>query len=146
MKPELFLGKENEERVKEAIREAEKATSGEIVIHIESSCKEEVLDRAAWVFKTLKLHRTAQRNGVLIYLSTDDRKFAILGDAGINAVVPSGFWDEVKTTMLGSFAEGLFADGLVAGVTMAGEKLKEFFPYQKDDVNELSDDISYGTK
>ena len=146
MKPELFLGKENEKRVKEAIRDAEKATSGEIVIHIESSCKEDVLDRAAWVFKTLKLHRTAQRNGVLIYLSTHDRKFAILGDAGINAVVPPGFWDEVKTTMLGCFVEGRFADGLEVGVTMAGEKLKEFFPYQKDDVNELSDDISYGTK
>jgi uncharacterized membrane protein len=144
MNPQEFLGKENEKLIKEAINKAEKMTSGEICLHIESSCKENVLDRAAWIFKTLEMHKTAQRNGVLIYLSTDDRKFAIIGDAGINAVVPHGFWDSVKTIMVNHFSASEYAEGLIAGIVMAGEKLKEFFPYQKDDQNELSDEISYG--
>ncbi len=144
MSPEEFLGKENEKLVTQAIKNAEKMTSGEICVHIESVCKEEVLDRAAYVFKMLDMHKTAQRNGVLIYLSIDDRKFAILGDAGINAVVPAGFWEEVKNSMVRRFAEKKFAEGLVEGIVMAGEKLKAFFPYRKDDQNELSDEISYG--
>lgn len=144
MNPQEFLGKENEKLIKKAIKKAEKMTSGEIFLHIESSCKENVLDRAAWVFKTLEMHKTDQRNGVLIYLSIDDRKFAIIGDAGINAAVPPGFWDSVKTVMINRFTAREYAEGLIAGIEMAGEKLKEFFPWQKDDLNELSDEISYG--
>jgi uncharacterized membrane protein len=144
MNPQEFLGKENEKLIKKAIKKAEKVTSGEICLHIESSCKENVLDRAAWVFKTLEMHKTDQRNGVLIYLSIDDQKFAIIGDAGINAVVPPGFWDGVKTIMINRFTVREYAEGLIAGIEMAGEKLKEFFPWQKEDLNELSDEISYG--
>ncbi len=144
MSPEEFLSKEQEKLVTAAIGKAEKMTSGEICVHIETVCKENVLDRAAFVFKTLEMHKTAQRNGVLIYLSIDDRKFAIIGDAGINAVVPPGFWEEVKEAMVRRFAQKQFAEGLVEGIEQAGEKLKEFFPYQKDDQNELPDEISYG--
>ena len=96
MSTNKFLSKEEEQQVVQSIQSAEHQTSGEIRVHIESVCKGNVLDRAAWLFKSLKMHETAQRNGVLIYLSTSDRKFAIIGDAGINAVVPAGFWDDVK--------------------------------------------------
>ena len=90
------------------------------------------------------MHKTALRNGVLIYLSTNDRKFAIIGDSGINAVVPAGFWNDVKELMIGNFSKGNLTEGFVQGIGKVGEKLKEFFPYQKDDVNELPDEISYG--
>jgi uncharacterized membrane protein len=102
-----------------------------------------VLDRAAYVFEKLGIHKTAQRNGVLFYLAVHDHKFAILGDAGINQVVPADFWDQIKETMLGYFKEGKFADGLSEGIMMAGEQLKVHFPFQKEDVNELSDEISF---
>jgi uncharacterized membrane protein len=131
-------------RIVNAIKQAEKNTSGEIRLHIENRCKGEVLDRAVDVFAMLKMHKTEQRNGVLFYLAINDRKFAILGDAGINAVVPNNFWDAIKEAMLAHFASGNFAEGLAIGINMAGEKLKEHFPYQKDDVNELPDDISFG--
>ena len=139
-----FLSKEEERQVVQAIQSAEYQTGGEIRVHIESVCKGNVLDRAAWLFKSLKMHETALRNGVLIYLSTSDRKFAIIGDAGINAAVPAGFWDDVKDLMISNFSKGDLVQGFVLGIGKVGEKLKEFFPYQKDDINELPDEISYG--
>jgi len=144
MNPKEFLGKENEKLIAKAIENAEHQTSGEIRVHLESKCSEEVLDRAAWLFKKLKMHETKDRNGVLIYLSVNDRKFAILGDAGINKVVPEGFWNEIKEMMIGHFKNGEFAVGLINGIGKAGEQLKQYFPFQDNDVNELSDEISYG--
>src|SRR5690554_4993836 len=126
-----------------AIKEAELNTSGEIRVHIEKECPEDVLDRAAFIFEKLKMHKTKLRNGVLFYLAVKDRKFAILGDAGINARVPEGFWDEVKELMVAHFKNGELAKGLEEGIKMAGEQLKTYFPWQKDDVNELSDEISF---
>ena len=144
MNPKEFLGKENEKLIVEAIARAEANTSGEIRVHIESKCKGEVLDRAAWLFKKLGMQATAARNGVLIYLSVNDRKFAIIGDSGINKVVLDGFWDEIKEIMVSHFKQGEFAIGLVKGIEMSGLQLKQYFPHQADDVNELSDEISYG--
>ena len=144
MNPKEFLGKENEKLITKAIEGAEKQTSGEIRVHVESLCKEDVLDRAAWLFKKLKMHNTKERNGVLIYLSVNDRKFAIIGDSGINKVVPEGFWDEIKEMMISHFSKGEFATGLINGIEKTGEQLKKYFPWQENDVNELSDEISYG--
>jgi uncharacterized membrane protein len=139
-----FFSKEEKEKIKGAVQEAELSTSGEIRVHLDNHCKEDVMDRAAWWFAKLKMHKTEQRNGVLFYLAVKDKKFAILGDAGINAACADDFWDHIKEKMLGLFSEGKFADGLTEGILMAGQALKEHFPYQKDDVNELSDDISFG--
>ncbi len=144
MRPVDHFTKEQQNKIVEAIKQAEHNTSGEIRVHIEKTCKEDVLDRAADVFAMLKMHKTEQRNGVLFYLSVEDRKFAILGDAGINAKVPSNFWESVKETILEQFKLGNNTEGLVKGILMAGEKLKAHFPYQKDDANELSDEISFG--
>ena len=143
MARELFSEKELI-RIKNAIKEAELNTSGEIRVHIEKRCKEEVLDRASGVFDMLKMQATEQRNGVLFYLATKDRKFAILGDAGINARVPNDFWDGIKNEMEGHFRESRFTEGLEKGILRAGEELKSHFPYEKGDVNELPDDISFG--
>ena len=89
------------------------------------------------------MHKTVQRNGVLFYLAVYDRKFAILGDVGINRLVPDNFWDEIKETMLAYFKDGKFAEGLTKGILMAGEQLKSNFPYHQDDVNELTNEISF---
>jgi len=141
-----FFSKEEKELIKSAVKEAELNTSGEIRVHLDKHCKEDVMDRAAWWFGKLKMHKTEQRNGVLFYLAVKDQKFAILGDAGINALTTDDFWDHIKEKMLGSFSEGAFASGLQEGILMAGKALKEHFPYQDGDVNELSDDISFGGK
>lgn len=144
MNPSKFFTKEQKKQITDAIKDAELNTSGEIRLHVEKRCKINVLDRAAYIFDKLKMHRTEKRNGVLFYLAVDDHKFAILGDAGINQVTPDDFWDEIKDIVLDHFKEGKYADGLSKGIRMAGEALKEHFPYQTDDVNELSDDISFG--
>ncbi len=134
----------DKEKIESAIKAAEKKTSGEIQVHIDNRCKENVLDRAAFMFKTLKMHKTEARNGVLFYLAIKDHKFAILGDVGINQKVEAGFWDEIKELMLARFKENKIADGLSEGIGMAGKQLATHFPYQDDDENELSDEISFG--
>ena len=141
-----FFTKEQKDLIENAIREAEHNTSGEIRVHIETEIKGDVLDRAAYLFEYLGIHKTAARNGVLFYLATKSRKFAVLGDAGINAKVPPDFWDQVKETMKASFGEGKFAEGLSQGILNAGEHLKKHFPFEKNDINELPDEISFGKK
>ena len=144
MQPSKFFNKEEKDRIVAAVRQAELDTSGEIRVHLENRCKGEALDRAAYVFEKLKMHKTELRNGVLFYLAFGDRKFAILGDAGINAKTPDNFWDVIKEKMEGLFREGRFTDGLCTGIDMAGAQLKDHFPHQGDDVNELPDEISFG--
>lgn len=130
----------------EAIKSAEVATSGEIQVHIESRCRGEVLARAVEVFDTLKMYQTADRNGVLFYLAVKDKKFGILGDAGINEKVPEDFWEKIKEQMASRFKAGQFTLGLIEGIQEAGKQLGVHFPYQGDaDINELPDEISFGS-
>ncbi len=138
-----ILNREEDQRVVEAIRQAERNTSGEIKVHIENRCKGDVEQRSLFIFDKLKLNETQLHNGVLIYLAIKDHKFAILGDKGINDMVEDGFWNDVKDLMLNQFKEGRFAEGLEQGIMRCGEKLKAYFPYQSDDINEIPDDISY---
>ena len=143
MKASSFFSKEQQAQILESVREAESETSGEIRVHIESSLKGDVLDRAAWLFKKLGMHKTAERNGVLFYLALKDKKFAIIGDAGINAKVPAGFWDDISELLKKNFKEARFTEGLSEGILIAGEHLKIHFPHRLDDVNELPDEISF---
>ena len=138
-----ILDREEDQRVVEAIRQAERNTSGEIKVHIENRCKGDVEQRSLFIFEKLKLNETQLRNGVLIYLAVKDHKFAILGDKGINDVVEDNFWNDLKHQMLNQFKEGRFAEGLEQGIMRCGEKLKAYVPYQSDDINEIPDDISY---
>ena len=130
--------------IKRAIEVAEMETSGEIRIHIENRCKEDPFDRAAFVFSKLGMQKTEARNGVLFYVAVKDQKLVILGDIGINKVVAEDFWDDIITMVIGYFREGKIEEGLIEGIRMAGKLLKEHFPYQRDDVNELDNDISFG--
>lgn len=140
-----FLSHKEQKAVVDAIMRAEKNTSGELRVHIDRLCQnEEVLDRAAWVFNELGMTHTERRNGVLIYIAADSHKFAIIGDAGINAIVPENFWDQAKEAMAKAFSEGRIAEGIVAAIETIGIQLREHFPWQTDDVDELPNEISYG--
>jgi uncharacterized membrane protein len=143
MKASNFFSKEQQAQILASVKEAELETSGEIRVHIETSHKGDVLDRAAWLFRKLGMDKTVERNGVLFYLVVSDRKFAIIGDAGINAKVPAGFWDDISELLKKNFKEGKFTEGLAEGIIMAGNQLKTHFPHRLDDVNELPDEISF---
>jgi uncharacterized membrane protein len=144
MTAEKYFTEEIRSGINAAIAAAEKKTSGEIRLFIENNCAGEVLDRAAFLFKEMKMDATKERNGVLFYLAMKTQKFAILGDSGINAKVPKDFWLDIKVEMQNYFVKEEFAPGLVKGITMAGDALQKYFPYLKDDKNELSDEILFG--
>ena len=143
-KVEDFLTKEEEQEIVEAIRVAEKNTSGEIRVHLEKTTALDVYDRALEVFNELKMDETQLKNGVLIYLAVEDKTFVICGDYGINDVVANDFWDSTKEVMVAHFKNGNYKQGLVDGILMAGEQLKKHFPWSEDDTNELSNEISKG--
>ena len=137
-----FFNQEQKEQIVQAIKDAEQMTSGEIRVHLESKCKGDALPQAIKWFRKLKMHKTKLRNGVLIYLAIQNRKFAIYGDIGINRVVPENFWTDIITEMQENFTHLRFSTGVITAVQKVGQKLKEFFPHQKNDVDELSDEIS----
>lgn len=139
---EAFLTPNEENQIIEAIRQAERNTSGEIRVHIESHTDADHFDRAVEVFWQLNMHQTQQRNGVLVYVAAADNKFYILGDEGINQVVPDNFWESTKEIMAAEFKKGRFKEGLVLGIAQAGLQLKKHFPYRADDQNELPNTLS----
>lgn len=143
MKADKFLTVEQQETVVSAVKLAEKGTSGEIRIHIDEDCKGDPVKKAEEVFFKLGMHKTELRNGVLIYLACNSKVFAIIGDKGINDIVPEGFWNDVANSMSSHFREGDFTEGLSQATVMVGEKLKDYFPYQENDKNELPDEISF---
>ena len=144
MKVKEFIGNHGKLQIEQAIKEAELNTSGEIRVHIESKCPQDPLQRAVYIFNYLKMFNTQARNGVLIYVAVESRKFAIIGDAGINKVVPDNFWNSIKENMGAAFSQGKYIDGLVEAIRVAGVSLKRYFPYQSDDINEQPDEISFG--
>ncbi len=139
-----FFSKEEQERIVSAIKKAELNTSGEIRVHIESSCKEDVYNKAIEIFYRLGMDKTELDNGVLIFLSINDKKMAIIGGKGIDEVVSDDFWESTKNKMIEFFKKEEYSKGLIAGIIEAGIQLKKYFPYQDDDINELSDEISFG--
>ena len=140
-----FFTEEESKAIVETIAAAEAMTSGEIRLHIEAKCKSEnVLDRAAEVFFQLKMNETAHQNGVLIYIAKDDHKFAIMGDKGINDVVPANFWDGTKEVMREHFKQSEFYEGVVFAIRETGFHLKQYFPLKDNDKNELPNEISEG--
>lgn len=137
-----LLSPDDELEIIEAIRLAEKETSGEIRVHIEKHTNSDHFKRATEVFHLLKMDNTKLQNGVLIYLAVDDRQFVILGDKGIDAAVENDFWDCTKDVMQAHFKNGDFKQGLVEGIARAGERLRQFFPWEEGDTDELSNEIS----
>jgi uncharacterized membrane protein len=143
-KVEDFLTKEEEQVIVEAIRVAEKETSGEIRVHIEKTTSKVPYDRALEVFNELRMDATELKNGVLFYFAVADKNFVICGDKGINEVVSDDFWNTTKDLMATQFKAGNFKQGIVDGILSAGEQLQKYFPYQEGDTNELSNEISKG--
>jgi uncharacterized membrane protein len=141
---ERFLTQAEEAEIIKAIRTAETNTSGEIRVHLEPHAEIDAFDRAAEVFDMLHMANTKQSNGVLIYVAVEDRTLVILGDSGINEVVPANFWESTKDIIISHFKNGEMKRGLVEGILQAGQQLKKHFPYQSDDKNELPDSISIG--
>ena len=139
----MLISEKEQQLIVESVEAAERFTSGEIRVCVEKTCSEAVLDRAANYFHKLGMNKTAQRNGVLIYISTEDRQFAIIGDVGINKRVPRDFWNSTKEAMLERFKANDMAGGICAGIKLAGEQLHTFFPYLDGDVNELPNEISF---
>ena len=140
----MAFNDEEQQRIRHAIEQAEKNTSGEIRICVEKSCKDaDPLNRAAGYFYKLEMDKTRLRNGVLIYVATNDHKFAIIGDSGINKLVPADFWDKTRESMLSYFKEGDILQGIVIGIEYAGKQLQRYFPANAGDKNELSDDIVF---
>jgi uncharacterized membrane protein len=144
-KVEDFLTAPDEARVVEAIRSAESNTSGEIRIHLESTVQsDKAFDRAVEVFDFLHMNNTKHSNGVLIFVAIEDKTLVILGDKGINDVVPPNFWESTKNAIISQFKNKQFTQGLVDGVLSAGKQLQEHFPKKTGDINELRDTISVG--
>ena len=143
-KVEAFLTKEEEQEIISAIRIAEKNTSGEIRVHIESTTDKNLSERSLEVFHLLKMNNTKDENAVLIYVAVNDKKFMIYGDKGINKVVPEDFWNSTKDIIQNHFKSGNFKQGIIDGILKAGEELQAHFPWQIDDENELSNEISKG--
>jgi len=141
--PFLFFSKSEKKSIVSAVQQAEKNTSGEIRVHLERKVSPDIMAHAQKEFERLGMVRTEARNGVLIFIGVQSRRFAILGDQGINEKTPSGFWDEIVQIMTSHFKEDRFADGITAAVIKIGEKLSASFPYQRDDINELPDEISF---
>ena len=128
----------------DAIEEAEKATSGEIRLHVENRCKGDILDSASEVFSLLAMHKTQFRNGVLIYLAVEDHKFAVIGDAGINQKVEAHYWEDIKDHMSARFEADAIVSGICEAIKTTGQKLKEHFPVPANDAVKLEDETSTG--
>lgn len=126
----------------DAILKSEKNTSGEIRVHIEAHTRSEHMERAKEVFHSLKMDNTKEENGVLIYVAVKDRKFVIYGGRGIDKVVPDGFWESTRDAIQSQFKKKNFKQGIMDGISKAGEELEAHFPWQHGDSNELSDEIS----
>lgn len=137
------LSDKEQDVIKQSIEWAEKATSGEIRVCVESKCEVDAYERAVVCFHDLKMEATKLRNGVLVYVALEDKKFAIIGDTGIDTLVADDFWDSTKELMLEKFKIGHIAEGISIGIIEAGKQLKRYFPHNSDDVNELSDDIVF---
>lgn len=146
MEPEasILLKDSSLRLIEQAVALAEKQTSGEIRVHLEEKCREDVLDHAAYIFRELEMHRTELRNGILIYIALEDRKYAIIGDSGIHAHVGQVFWTKVSDALKTHFARGEYLQGITACIAECGEQLRAHFPYKRSDENELSNEVSIG--
>ena len=139
-----FLIPQEQERVVKAIESAELNTSGEIRVHIESFCSGDSLERAIYIFEKIGMHKTVQRNGVLIYIAFRSHKLAIIGDDGINSKVAENFWQQEIELLSDYIKKGKAADGLMAVIEAIGNRLNEIFPHKEGDINEQSNEISFG--
>ena len=141
-----FFSDAEKQLIVSSIQAAERQTSGEIRVFVESRCKYvNPLDRATEIFAGLKMEETAARNGVLVYVALKDKQLALFGDKGIHEKVGAEFWNKEVKLILSHFNRADYAAGIAHVVEEIGEALRTHFPYDKDgDINELPDDIVFG--
>lgn len=142
LNPRKFFTEEERKKILEEIKKAEKKTTGEIAVHLVKKVKGDIFEKGKETFFRLGLYKTLRRNAVLFFISTGQRKFAIIADEGIHQKVPDGFWDDIAKGMEEDFKKGEFLEGLIRAIKLTGEKLSEFFPYEKGDINEIPDEIT----
>ena len=142
MQQKDFLAKLDKERVVAAIDTAERMTSGEIRVHVQPKAHGEIRRVAEKTFERLGMTKTALRNGVLLFIACEEQRFVILGDRGIDEMVPAGFWDEIAAKLTIHFQSGELTEGIVEAIHSAGEELRQYFPRAEGDVNELSNEIN----
>ncbi len=138
-----LISSDHELRLLKAIELAELKTSGEIRVHIEKTCKDDVIETAKKKFNQLNMHQTKDRNGILFYLAINSKSFAVWGDEGIHQKVTDDFWKSITDSAMYYFKQNDLISGIEKAIEMCGEKLKLHFPIEKNDKNELSNDISY---
>lgn len=141
MKQSEFLEKLDQDRIVKAIQEAEQQTSGEIRVHVQPKAGSDIRQFAERTFERLGMTKTALRNGVLLFIATEENRFVILGDRGIDEKVPPDFWDSIAARLTVRFKNAEFTDGIVEAIQAAGEHLKQYFPRAVGDINELPDQI-----
>ncbi|HEX7421838.1 MAG TPA: TPM domain-containing protein [Thermoanaerobaculia bacterium] len=141
MQQKEFLATLDQPRIVAAIGDAEKQTSGEIRVHVQPKAGDDIRKYAEKTFERLGMVKTSLRNGVLLFIASEDQRFVILGDRGIDEKVPAGFWDEIAAKLTIRFKAGEFTEGIVEAIRGAGEHLGRFFPRSAGDVNELPDEI-----
>ncbi len=138
-----FFTEAEQALIVDAIKTAEKNTSGEIRVHLESICWGDPMKRAQKVFTKLKVHETKDKNGILIYIATENHKMAVLGDEGIHKKLGAEYWDKIVQGLISKFIAGNKGAGLAEAIIECGEQLRQYFPYANDDKNELNDSISF---
>ena len=138
-----FFTEAEQKLIVDAIKTAEKNTSGEIRVHLESICWGDPIKRAQKVFNKLGMQQTKEQNGILIYIATENHKVAVIGDAGIHKKLDTEYWNKIVENLISKFKEGRKGEGLALAIIDCGDKLKEHFPYTSDDKNELNDSISF---
>ncbi len=140
---EKFFTKEEQDLIVKAIGTAEKNTSGEIRVHLEAICYSDAIIRAQKVFNKLGIQKTKEQNGILIYIATDSRKMAVIGDEGIHKKLGAEYWDKIVQSLVSKFKNGEHGQGLADAIIDCGKQLQHYFPYTSDDKNELNDSISF---
>jgi uncharacterized membrane protein len=145
-KKKEFFSKEENEMIVQSIKDAEKQTSGEIRVFVESKCRFiDPLDRALEIFASLKMENTEKRNAALIYVAIKDRQLAVYGDTGIHQNTGDDYWKIAVNDMVSHFNKENYAVGIANCVRMIGDTLRMHFPYDEDhDKNELPDEIIFG--
>ncbi|HUP61588.1 MAG TPA: TPM domain-containing protein [Thermoanaerobaculia bacterium] len=142
MKHKEFVAAIDQQRIVDAISAAEQMTSGEIRVHIQPKSHGDIRKIAERTFERLGMTKTDLRNGVLLFIASEEQRFVILGDRGIDEKAPAGFWDEIAATLTARFQRGEFTDGIVEAIHSAGEELKHDFPRAESDLNELTNEVN----
>jgi uncharacterized membrane protein len=141
MNQKEFLAQLDQQKIVDAIAAAEMMTSGELRVHVQPKARGVIRNVAERTFERLGMTKTALRNGVLLFIASEEQQFVILGDRGIDEKVPAGFWDEIAAKLADGFKAGAFTESIVEALRSAGEQLRQYFPRAADDVNELANDI-----